>query len=88
MNDQKKSGSSSEQRSSLAYTQIAWGLMLVSFFFLFIPALVAAGFAIAGLRNRDYCNSTGRKINLASVVLLVLLALCFVPALVYWGIKG
>jgi len=85
LNDQRAGGLSSAQRSSLAYTQIAWGLLLLAFVVPFIPALAGAGFAVAGIRNRDYCNSLGRKLSLAAVVLLASLALGVVPLLIYWG---
>ena len=85
MNDQRKDGVNGEQRSSLAYTQIAWGLILLSFVIPLLPALVGAGFAVAGMRNSDYCNSTGRKISLALVVIMVSLVLCILPVLVFGG---
>lgn len=75
MNEQQGSGADSEPRSSWSYAQLAWGLILFSFVIPVLPAAVGIGFAVAGLRNSDYCVSTGRKLNLVLAIALAIVQL-------------
>lgn len=88
INEQQQIGNNSEQRSSRAYTQLTWALILLSLVIPVIPVVAAAGFAIAGLRDRDYCFSTGRKISLMLVVALAIIHLGVVLILILGAIAG
>lgn len=88
INEQQQSGINSGQRSSWAYTQLAWGLLLFSLIVPVIPAVVGAGFAIAALRDQDYCFNTGRKVSLILAVALAILQLGVVLILVLGTIAG
>lgn len=81
MNEQQQGGEDGAQRSSWAYTQLAWGLILFSFVIPVIPAAVGVGFAVAGLRDLDYCFSTGRKLNLVLAVALAIVQLGVISVL-------
>jgi hypothetical protein len=79
LNERKQSGIILKQRRSLAYMQLAWGCLLLNFIIPVIPAITALVFAVCGLKNKDYCYSTRRKLSLILVLICCMPAICFVP---------
>lgn len=82
INDRRRSDVDGVPRRCCAYMQAAWGLLLLNWLIPVIPACFALVYAVAGLRNRDYCRSPGRRISLWLAALLALPSILFVPLMV------
>jgi hypothetical protein len=73
INDRKRVDEDGRVRRSWAYINAAWSLTLLGVLIPVMPGFLALFFVIAGLRNRDYSYSMGRKVSLSLAGLLTLL---------------
>jgi len=73
INDRKRVDEDGRVRRSWAYTNAAWSLMLLNVVIPILPGFLALFFVIAGLRNREYSYSVGRKVSLSAAGVLTLL---------------
>jgi hypothetical protein len=82
INDRRRSDIDGLTRRSCAYMQAAWWLLLVNWMIPVIPACFALAYAVAGLRNRDYCRSPGRRASLMLAALLAVPSILLVPLMI------
>lgn len=82
INDRKRTDIDGFSHRSWAYMQMAWLLLLASVAIPVLPACASLFFSIAGLRNRDYSYSFGRKLSLSLALLLALPSVLAYPLII------